>query len=67
LLRVLHLDLPNCIAAIKLWDTGDYYLKILTLDSEVPVVAEFGNIDKKKSFSEAFSDFLAKVENLSYT
>lgn len=60
----INFDLPRCIAAIKLWDTGDFYLEILTLESEEPVVAEFGKIGESQSFSEAFSDFLIKVETL---
>ncbi len=61
----LSIETSNCIASIKLWDTGDYYLEILPIVDTPSDVTEFGIIDEGLSFGETFSEFFRRIQALS--
>ena len=60
----LHIETQQTICGIKLWDTGDYYLEVLTLTYEDPALAEFGELPEQVGFSEAFKPLFEKISEI---
>ncbi len=59
-----NIDGKKAIASIKFWDTGDYYLEILTLETNQPRLSTFGLISEGDDFSNEFESFLDEVRSL---
>lgn len=57
----LKLNTKGTISGIKIWDTGDYYCEILTLDKEEPDMAVFKKMGSDLNFSDEFSIFLERI------
>ena len=60
----LRLDTEYCVADIKLWDTGDFYLEIQTIDSDEPSLAELGSLEAKTDFQDSFAAYFGEIEKL---
>lgn len=59
-----RIETDHTVSGIKIWDTSDFYLEILRLDQEEPVLARFGMIHSGQSFSDAFMDFFICIEKI---
>jgi len=56
-----HFQTPNTFPAIKLWSSGHYYIEILTLQLEAPLLAEFGDCNSQWDFSAEFERLFEAV------
>lgn len=60
----IKLNTRRTVSGIKMWDTGDYYCEILTLDKDEPDMAVFEKMHLGRNFSDEFSIFLGRIKEL---
>lgn len=57
----LRFDTPNTVSSIKIWSSGYYYIEILTIQHEDPLLAEFGECGPQLDFSVEFARLFDRI------
>ena len=53
----LDVDTPSAVARITCWESGDYELEVIDIDSEKQIFAQGGKVETGALLSEQFRSF----------